>query len=258
MTTISFEWAEVPSRFSNSRLVSYRRCPRQYRYQYGTEGGPDSSQKRSLALRVGTAGHAAMASFYRGEGVMASIGDAFDSMNPSSPEDEAEFDKLEATLVNYFEHYKSDNWKVLAVEVEVEARIQDMAIFGIIDLIIEMAGKRVIVDHKFLSKVETKYLDMDPQINYYLLLAQQLRYPIDGFLYNMIDKRKSDGNPGKRMYITRTPNQLTSLSKDFYQVGRMITATHEGQIPVYRNPTQDCRWDCSYYDACIASMQKGE
>jgi len=232
----------------------------QYRYQYGSEGGPDTgAQKRSVALQVGTAAHAALAEYYRGNGVVAAMDAAFGSLAPNTPLRLEEFDRLEAVLANYFEFaQKNDSWKVLAVEVEAESEWKpDMRISGIIDLIIEMSGKKVIVDHKFLSRISTTSLDMDSQINYYLLLTLQLGFPIDGFLYNMIDKRKSTGNPGRRVYVTRTPNELLALGEDFYQVSRVIRATHDGQIPVYRNPTRDCRWDCSYYEACIEEMRKG-
>jgi hypothetical protein len=40
------------------------------------------------------------------------------------------------------------------------------------------------------------------------------------------------------------------------QAEEMLKYEREGGVP-YRNPTRDCSWDCSFYQACLSMQDDG-
>lgn len=47
--------------------------------------------------------------------------------------------------------------------------------------------------------------------------------------------------------IKRIQNEATAMAK-----------MRSGEIPLYKNPTRDCSWDCSFFNACILHEQGGD
>jgi hypothetical protein len=143
-------------------------------------------------------------------------------------------------------------------------------------------GRVWLSDHKTAKSIKTDHLQLDDQAGGYLLAAEPVLRSqgvlgdderISGILYNYMRKAMPDPRPkdehGRalnkdgsvskrqpsplflRMPVHRSPAdnrmQLRRLRMEAYEVGM----AREGVLPVYKNPTMDCSWDCQFFDMCI-------
>ncbi len=162
---------------------------------------------------------------------------------------------------------------------------------GTIDLIVRnhMTGQIEYVDHKFMKTIETDHLYIDDQNGGYLAIGtHELRKrgligpkeSIRVLVYNFLRKQKPDERPknseGKnlnkdgsvskkqpapfflRERIERTGaernRQIERIAKEAYVMQRF----RDGTLPLFKTPTRDCRWDCSYFDMCQVHESGGD
>ena len=140
-------------------------------------------------------------------------------------------------------------------------QIGDSKVVSIIDGIVEDVGGIWLLEHKFLSRVNLSNIDLDPQLSMYFLAAKKMGYKVAGALYNVIrmgDKGIALTDPVVRRPVYRNPEGLAVIEMELERQALEMTRVHEkGDIPVYRNPTKDCTWDCGFYKVCLSLSYDG-
>lgn len=190
-----------------------------------------------------------------------------------------------------------EQWSIIRPEKAFQVYIKDpdtkrrvVKYCGTYDLVArdESDGQLWLWDHKTAKAISTSHLALDDQAGSYCTIAtQELRAAgligknekIAGILYNFIRKGKPDPRPTdergrslnkdgsisksqpaplfKRELVYRTPEeQRSQLSRIRAEVAHM-DAFRSRSLPLYKNPTRDCSWDCSFYHLCTIDEQVG-
>lgn len=154
---------------------------------------------------------------------------------------------------------------------------------GILDAIIEdlQTGLIGVLEHKTAKTISTRHLGMDEQGgSYWALGSRYLRQRkvipedknLDFVLYNFLRKAKPDARPtnvlGQHLnkdgsvskvqpspYFLRHPvfrgqTDMDNLIKRVIYEAWEIKQARAGKLPIYKNPTRDCSWDCEFFDMC--------
>lgn len=162
---------------------------------------------------------------------------------------------------------------------------------GTIDLIVRnhITGLIEYVDHKFMKTIETDHLFIDDQNGGYLSIGtHELRQrgaigpkeSVRVLVYNFVRKAKPDERPqneaGKylnkdgsvskkqpapyfhRERIERTGAERNRQIVRIGQEAQHIQAIRDGKLPIIKNPTRDCKWDCSFFDLCQIHESGGD
>lgn len=244
-------------------LSTLLRCPLQHHYRYRlglepVEGG------RSVPIRAGTLGHAALELLYRGEpwlerveelyaasGIVA-LG-SFDYMTQGH---------LEVILHNYTDRYPDDAKLRIAAFVEQPLVSEHLQLGGIPDMIVEDAdGELSVWDHKWttgwLANLESRQA-LSAQLPIYCILAsEQLATPVRRAVLNMVHMGPGASNLkskaerfGRRAYAY-TEWQLEE-ARAWVRETQTLDA-HFGMAPVAppRNADSHCAW-CNFKDLCGA------
>jgi hypothetical protein len=101
------------------------------------------------------------------------------------------------------------------------------------------------------------------QIGIYMLAAHKLGFNPYGTIYNVIrmgDKGKAVEEPVLRTIAYRNKEGLDVIEKELgNQMMELKRFNEEGSsfLKIYRNPTKDCTWDCSFYSACLSINDMG-
>lgn len=142
-------------------------------------------------------------------------------------------------------------------------------------------GKIWLIEHKTAKAIETGHLPLDDQAGSYWMVAtnvlRQLKLigpkeQIEGIRYNFLRKALPDDRPtnAEGMYLNRDgsvskvqPSPLFHREDVFRfpgerqtQLARIKDESTEmalvkaGVLPVTKNPTKDCRWDCPFFNMC--------
>lgn len=154
---------------------------------------------------------------------------------------------------------------------------------GSLDLVVRWrpTGKIGLVDHKTAKAIQTAHLGLDEQAGAYWAFAgeflRQQGYLEDGeeidfILYNFLRKAKPDPRPederGRKLnkdgsvsksqpppyfhreavYRSETDRQnlINRVRAEAWEMAKV----REGKLPLIKNPTQDCHWDCPMFDVC--------
>lgn len=155
---------------------------------------------------------------------------------------------------------------------------------GTLDLIVrdhDANGRIRYVDHKFMKAITVNHLSIDSQNGGYLAVGtHQLRQlgllgpkeAVRDLVYNFLRKSRypdkprnefgewlnKDGTPMKRQpsafflrhVVTKTAAERNS---QIYHIGDEAIAMDAfltGKLNLYKNPTRDCSWDCSFFTLC--------
>ena len=173
------------------------------------------------------------------------------------------------TFILYRQRYKTEPFEVLilpngkpAIEVPFFLPLtKDLALAGIIDLIIKYLGQIMLVDHKTTSYLNQKWIrsfNPNHQFSAYLLAANELlkpTRPITTLLVNAIKVHATDNRLEAmfdRIPTTRTPNQLIQFKEEMiaWWTYSVRAARKSGSWP--RNDDRCERWpeSCVYKDLC--------
>lgn len=162
---------------------------------------------------------------------------------------------------------------------------------GTIDLIVRnhATGQVEYVDHKFMKTIETDHLYIDDQNGGYLAIGtHELRKrgligekeAVRTLVYNFLRKAKKDdrrqnadgkylnqdGSVSKKQpppYFHRERIERTAAERNrqIQRIGEealQMAAVRSRSLPVTKNPTRDCRWDCSFFDLCNIHESGGD
>lgn len=156
---------------------------------------------------------------------------------------------------------------------------------GTIDLIVRdhrQNGRIRYIDHKFLKSIETDHLHIDSQNGGYLAIGTHqlrregiigLKESVRDLIYNFVrkarppDKRRNalgeylnqDGSVSKRQpppffvryNVTKTAAERNQQITHIGNEALAMKAFKDGNLPLYKSPKRDCRWDCSFFNLCI-------
>lgn len=253
-----------PSRFSHSSLATWRRC----RYRYYLSYIKNYQSPAGIGQIRGTIGHACLAEWYITNGddekALKKASDLATNMELELGIDLSnDWDEMLLVYNRYFNWARAnDNFETIAVEQEYEIDIDGIKLMGFIDGIVNLRGNTWILEHKFNKRVETTHLALDMQVSIYMLAAQKLGYNPSGCMYNIIrmgDKGLAVTEPVLRKLVYRNIEGLQVIE---YELGNQMRElkkfNEEGNLDIYRNPTKDCHWDCSFYSVCLSLNDSGE
>lgn len=216
---------------TNSRLRTYRECPRKHRLMYEDLWRP---VREDDTLAYGTLGHLGLEAWWRSESdhldaaLAAVAGRARDPYQQVS---------IEEVLRGYDARWAADRalHEVLHVEREFIAPLinpdtwaesRTWALGGKVDVIVREragAGRVLVVEHKFtgenIADAASPYwakLAMDGQVSHYYIGAESLGAQVEGCIYDVVSK------PGQRP-LKATPIESRKYTKD----GRLYAAQRE-------------------------------
>jgi hypothetical protein len=161
---------------------------------------------------------------------------------------------------------------------------------GTIDLIVRNhdTGYIEYVDHKFMKAIQTDHLYIDDQNGGYLAIGthelrkrgligpkEAIRVLVYNFLRKAVPTKNrnaqgqylnKDGTPSKRQpppfflreRIERTPAERNRQIGRIGEEAQYMQAVRNGLLPIIKNPTRDCKWDCSFFDLCSVDESLGD
>lgn len=267
---------------SHTMLSCWRRCRRRFYWNYVHHYTKPAT---GLGLRVGAAGHEALALWYSGHSAEDCLVAAERALHASAPQSgytlegeiageydpQAEIVALAATLTRYFLWSKDEDKAFIPLRTEfafdttLSPRHQ---LKGFVDAIFERAdGQRFFVEHKFNKNATVTHIPLDPQIATYLVAARLLNLAVDGVLYNII--RTAGGptairEPAVRVYQAVGVEGLRAWWAELCVMADEVDTMLHGysrdqQIrAAYRMPQDACNWDCDYYPVCLTIQAEGE
>jgi hypothetical protein len=138
-----------------------------------------------------------------------------------------------------------------------------------------------LIEHKTSKDNNTEHLPLDDQAGSYWLVAQQVLTEqglikkgerLEGILYNFLRKAKPDDRPRNsqglalnkdgsvskqqpapffhREPVYRFPSENRRQLLRIQMEAKVMEGMKSGEIPVYKNPTKDCRYDCQFFSMC--------
>lgn len=234
---------------TNSRIKSYRACPRQHRNSYTLGYSPI---REAPALAFGTATHSCLQAYWEARRVSSPMS-PFDRAIAAIPANMDPFARarLEAMLVAYTASWDNERVEVIFEEREFRLPLinpdtghpsKTFELAGKIDLMLRLEDGRVaIVEHKTRSgdaAAGSDYRDalvLDGQITQYFLGAESLGYAPDVCIYDVLLK------PNTRPALA-TPHEVRRYTK----TGALYASQRE------RDETVD-----EYRDRLLADVSSG-
>ena len=256
-----------------TRLKDSLSCLRLYFWRHERHVIP---VKPRLPLIYGNAVHACLAAHYEGKSGAVAFGAFEDTWTAALAQDggpvaepelfqEDEDPKRNPTRwleqwVLYRKQYAVEPFSVRNVEVPFFLPLtDDLALAGIIDLVVEYLGQIMIVDHKTTSYLNHRWIatfNPNHQFSAYLLAANELikpDRPITTLLVNAILSHKTESNPDKlfaRIPTTRSTAQLEEERDELVGWWRIVRECRRtGSWPKNDQRCQDYQ-GCDYHPLC--------
>lgn len=202
---------------TNSRMSTFRACPRRHYYRYEVGIAPE---QEDIALRVGTAFHAALEAADLGEDPEAAI----TARGDLDPYDAA---MVAAMFVVHRERYAGQTLAVVATELDFELPLRNpdtgaltpiWRLAGKVDRIFRLPdGRLAILDYKTTGEDITPgsdywlRLQLDQQMSLYVLAARELGHPVQTILYDVTKRpqlRPMKATPVEERKYTAKPSKL--------------------------------------------------
>ena len=180
-------------KISQSKLKTFRRCPKQYEYKY-IEGLEPT--RKSVPLALGNWIHSMLEAHYKGEDWLETYGELTHKFNGFLAEEKEHYGDLpgiSARLMNgYMDFWEEEdkNLEIISVEEEFEVDIGKGLLFKFKpDMIVRDKRDGVIScwDHKSNKTLpDTEWRNTDIQSTLYLWALNQLGIKVDQFIFNYI------------------------------------------------------------------------
>lgn len=249
-------------KFSYSSLKCWRRC----RYQYLLKYVHGYTQPSSIGQIRGSAGHIALATWYVDHTREKAIKAAETYITEAELEHGRDLGKdwelLEFILERYFDwSEQNDNFELIETELRFDLAIGQHQFTGFVDGLVKYQDSLWLLEHKFLKSIRMKHISIDPQISLYMLAMRKLDFDVAGTFFNLIRMTKGGiaaKEPVVRMQAYRNVEALEVIEKELITQADEMCDFHLHGGKVYRNPTQDCTWDCSFYPVCLAINDDGK
>lgn len=256
----------VPRRISNSEVSAYLQCEKKWEYGYFRNLQP---VRTSQALSRGVIGHECLAAYY--QSLMDEPGNHSKAeqaaMNTLVPYFSLGFDiemlaGLRTLLERYFVYSKADGWNILAVEQSYDISVNDE--FGYVmrlDLLAEINGKTVLVDHKFVYQMhDVNTLDLNCQMPKYIGALRFNDVIVDYALLNQILHRtKKGGYTDEEMFqrVVMRPSQveIRNVLREQFKASQQIVRLYAQDTPdVLRTMNMMTCKNCSFAKVCKSDL----
>lgn len=196
----------------------------------------------------------------------------------------------EIMLTNYVKHYEGDkSWDVIETEYSGEVRIPSNDRSRTIQYNFtfdgvyrdKQDGKIKLMEHKTAKDLSINHLSLDDQAGSYWAVAPTIlrdsgvlgpKDQIRSITYNIVRKAKPDKRPrdeqgyalnknGSRSMnqprplflrheVRRTPRERRTQIDRIKNEADSMSAMQSGDLPIFKNPTRDCSWDCGFFNMC--------
>lgn len=182
---------QIELRLSNSKVKTWRRCPKQYEYKYVHKL---QRKAKSLPLERGTWLHTMLQYHYDGEGWEAAHKELTRGFNNLFYEEREEFGDLpgetKRIMKNYLRHWNAEDKRIVVVDSELDEIMtlpNGLEFNFIIDLIVEdQDGGLWLWDHKTVKDfMDADFHLLDAQLTRYYWCAEHMGYtPLRGVVFN--------------------------------------------------------------------------
>lgn len=252
-------------------MTTFVRCRRKWDWTY-REGFVKPGYESNLS--TGSAVHAALQAYYRGEQVWPALEDYWkDAAEALHPEDPAANQMAkDITLSNvmvegYFEWLaetaEDAGLTPVAVEEKVEYQLTpDVVLHGTLDLVqADQHGNLWLVDHKTckdFSVLADRRLVMNFQLLTYAVLCEEFfGQPIHGAKLNMLRKVLRTGN-AKPPFYHRESIAFNRFQLDAHRQ-HMLAIIRDMEAPaIYPVVDGDCSWKCPFLSVCAMADDGGD
>jgi hypothetical protein len=234
--------------------------------------------KYSLSIRRGIVGHAVLAVYYQcrkdrhdhDSSVKAAMNALYGVIAGSDPEDTEHtlmLGQLTVLLKRYFEYYRYDTYRIIAVEELMTApMVLDEITFGLyVDVIAEITtgeyrGYVDIIDHKFVSNFKSPdELRLDPQQPKYIKTAELNGMSVRNAVFNQIRYRQMKA-PTDADLFRRAPLLSSKVAVDTVWDEAKDTAIDIANEKIYENyetrrrqSYSNCKY-CFFKDPCMSEL----
>ena len=258
-------------KISHSEAAGFTLCERKHYYAFGEKlQGIHTSE----ALTRGQLGHLLMEAFFREYQNSYDFDKALEVMGAKSSEllgkdlKNIKVIVYLLTVINGFLNYYKDQilqWKIIHVEKEFKIELKEFDYHFTPDLIVEIKGELVIVDHKFIYDFYSDDLiQMLPQIPRYIGGLRALGIPVQRGLYAFLRYRdiKQDG-PGNRFDLRpcnpnehRVQNSFKDLILTVEPIKRFREMGLENWHANVRRTADEkiCERMCDFTALCVAEL----
>jgi hypothetical protein len=164
------------------------------------------------------------------------------------------------------------------------ARAQSILEFlycGTFDGVFRTEGKPWLIEHKTAKQISTLHLPLDDQAGSYWMVATNVlrklkligpKEELEGIRYNFLRKALPDDRPtnpeGMRLNkdgsvsknqpvpyfhredVFRYPGERRTQLTRIQDEATEMALVKAGILPVTKNPTHDCHWDCQFFQMC--------
>lgn len=181
-------------RVSNSKLKTFRRCPKSYEYKYVQRLTP---KQRALTLERGSWLHSLLETYYDGDNWKAKHNELTKEFYLLNEEDREELGELPTECArimrSYLRQYRDDLDRYVVVDSELDEIVtlpNGLKLQIIVDLVVEDKRTKQLWtwDHKTRKNFsDSDTMLIDPQLTLYYFGLERMGYtPMGGVMYNEI------------------------------------------------------------------------
>jgi len=239
-------YLEIPRRsqtnyqaVSNSEAMTYLHCEKKHYFQFALGL---QSRNHPDPLQHGKLGHQVLHHYYKtrkaGSGHQDAVGAAMDVYHNDQTTPTLVKMANMTKLLQYFDHYKDDDFKVLLVEEPVQITLANSIYPFTADLVIEYpSGAIVLWDHKIVEKFwndnRPKY---EPQLYKYVFALREKGYNVTQAKYNFIKTVDAkDGEQFKRVPIKLNNTKIKNMMRDHEDAAERIIQRRRIPVAQYKN-----------------------
>jgi hypothetical protein len=198
---------------SHSEADSFGQCERKHMYAHIQKLQP---KKRSEGLARGNAGHKLLEVWAKSKisGMSDEESEQAGIQESAGMPNAAQGMKLALNWIR--EDFPELGWKLVSAENQYRLQLTPTLVYPFkFDLLVEINGELVLVDHKFLYDFYTQQmLDIFPQMPKYIFGLRQLGLPVQYAIYNMFRTRNVT-DPTKMHMYGYTMKGISESAKEF-------------------------------------------
>lgn len=258
---------------SYSKAQAFKTCKRKYKYAHYDMYAPDSVKKglmpleKSKALALGSHGHAVLEHYLK-----ALKEKAFPYMGPDVAEaaqsalmwglvDNPAFTMEIQAQLNHFmlNVFPQKGWRIVEVEREYALPVGttstgEKKVYPFtVDLIVEIGGQLVVVDHKFAADAyNDKRLAIEPQLPMYIGALRALNVNIAYGMYNFMRTRKMNEVTEQVVQAKVDPNMeriKAAFTEHLETMAGIVEYEAKPNKAWPRNANNNCNY-CDFKDLC--------
>lgn len=239
-------------RISHSTGEAFLACEKKYELAHVENLAP---KKMPAALALGIYGHKVMEVFFN------EIKESGDSDKAQALalrhayQDIEHFGKIGKELIHWFDSvWPTLGWKILEVEKTYYLKLNEETEYPFtVDLVIELNGQLLIVDHKFTADAYAEELLLVyPQLPKYIGAIRALGTPVVSAIYNIIRTRSMKDMDAKMVRQALRPNNARIQNSFKIHLNTIDKIkNHTGEF--VRNVGYGCKF-CSFVDLCGLEM----